>query len=51
MTNDEKCELARLVKYHINAGRSMEDTVKRLAGTGFKLPTIKSYYKTFKEMP
>ena len=48
MKNEDKQQLARMVKHEIELGHSMSATVKRLKGMGFKQHTIRAYYKVFK---
>lgn len=50
MKNVEKRELVRLVKRRIELGSSMTATVNRLSSLGFKKPTIRTYYKTFRDV-
>ncbi len=49
MKNTDKQALACLVKAEIGRGLSMNDTVKRLNGLGFKQHTIRTYYKSFSQ--
>jgi len=47
MKDEDKRQLAHMVKHQIELGQSMTATVKRLSGMGFKQYTIRAYYKTF----
>lgn len=47
MTNNDKAELARLVKEEVFWGSDMKTTVKRLRKYGFTDSTIRKYYRTF----
>jgi len=47
--NNDKRQLASLVKFEISIGRSMTATVKKLSKLGFKQGTISTYYKVFSQ--
>lgn len=49
MTNEDKKELARLIKKAIGAGWNINTTVKRLLGYGFTESTIRKYYKSWNQ--